>query len=46
MHAADYAWLGVGFPSCLAMRIRVSSVCSARRLAGLIAEDGGACMYD
>ena len=36
MHAADYAWLGVGFPSCPAMRICVSSVCPARR-AGLIA---------
>ena len=41
MHAADYAWLGVGFPSCLAMCICVSSVCSAGELAGLIAECSG-----
>jgi hypothetical protein len=46
MHAADYAWPGVGFPSCLAMRIRVSSACPAGGLAGLIAECGGTCMYD
>jgi len=46
MHAADYAWLGVGFLSCPAMRICVSSVCPAGGLAGLIAECGAACMYD
>ena len=46
MHAAGYAWLGAGFPSCLAMRVWVSSVCPAGGLAGLIAECSGACVYD